>query len=88
MGQDDRAAGAEGQPVSLRLALWDLVTELLQGQEQWPSGESREVRLLPGAVLRAWTAGTRRSTETEGWKEVCDPVLEMEPQINIYLLNR
>lgn len=34
MGQDDRAAGAEGQPVSLRLALWDLVTELLQGQEQ------------------------------------------------------
>ena len=58
--------------MSLRLALWDLVTELLQGQEQWPSGESREVRLLPG----------------EGWKEVCDPVLEMEPQINIYLLNR
>ena len=50
--------------------------------------ESREVRLLPGAVLQAWMAGTRRSTETEGWKEVCDPVLEMEPQINIYLLNR
>lgn len=88
MGQDDRAAGVEGQPVSLRLALWDLVTELLQGQEQWPSRESREVRLLPGAVLRAWTAGTRRSAETEGWKEVCDPILEMEPQINIYLLNR
>ena len=70
VGQDDHAAGAEGQPVSLVLALWDVVTELLQGQEQWTAGESRELGLLPGAVLQAWTAGTRRSSETEGWKEV------------------
>lgn len=70
VGQDDCAAGAEGQPVSLMLALWDAVTELPQGQEQWPAGESRELGLLPGAVLQACMAGARRSLETEGWKEV------------------
>ena len=29
-----------------------------------------------------------RNRRLEGGKDVCDPVLEMEPRINIYLLNR
>lgn len=60
----------DSQCLSLTLAVWDAVRELLQGQEQWPAEESRELGLLPGAVLWAWTAGTRRSSETEGWEEV------------------
>ena len=79
---------AEGQPVSLRLALWDLVTELLQGQEQWPSpGRSGCCRGRAGRryVIPSWrwshrltstflTDDSRKGVYTSSWaKKVQTP---------------